>query len=322
MGSSMVEQHFDAIVALVAGGMSIPKALASNPAFPKQQTFKWFAYHKGFPERGRRVAEAQAEGKAVRDQTYRVQHYTEAQYERSLSILHGTPEVRIADLNFEGGPGYTGLWARAHDDQQFAARFDEARSTRRRGGRAKTYAETHYADALVIIRRDGLIAYRAARTAGMPCHATLWKNSRRDADFAQDYRSSHKAIWDARRLARRAKQHQEKIDRDRRRELRVGDIFRQALNANDLYHRVSQAVPRRMEDDIREDVISDMIEAVSSGEIEVWEIEDCVGEFVSEHNRRFSRLQYASLDAPIPGNAAGSLQDLLTTSEWSYEGAS
>src|ERR1700730_1488256 len=83
---SKVEQHFDAILALVANGVPIIRALKSDPRFPVKPTWITFVFHPDFPERRKRLEAAQLAGKESRSWTI----YTEAQFDRSLGMVEAS----------------------------------------------------------------------------------------------------------------------------------------------------------------------------------------------------------------------------------------
>ena len=318
---SKVAPHFVAILDLVAGGLAIEAALRSRAEFPIKATWKSYAYDNRFPDRRQRLETAQAEGKGK--QRYKFQRFSDKDYGRSLALIAANVGTPIADLDFDGMPGYTGLIARAKSDPAFATRFTVARAGRKHGGKAKVYNETHYAEALTIIKRDGLNAYKASR-AGLPSHSAIWKTSLRDANFAADYRAAGMVVSDRRRRQRRANADQYRIEMARVRRLgagakaRVGELFEQMLQANDLYARVSRCVTKNLDDADRRDVISDIIEAVLNHEIDESEIEEAAADFVADHRHEFSAAKHISISDTFDG---GSILDDMLTSDWSCEGA-
>lgn len=288
---SKVEPHFAAILALVATGMSIEAALRSRPEFPIKATWKSYVYDRRFPKRRMRVERAAASGKAIRKaRGFTLQHYTEEQYERSLQIISdnfGTPMIK---LSFAGGPGHTMLYMRSKRDAEFAERFKLAKTGRHRAFRERTYTDDDYDRAVVLIKQIGVTAYRDNGPEGLPHASVVWRRGLTDPAFARRYQAAT-AIS----------------------QLRVSEELRSSLLSNDLYAKVSRSVPNKLGPDARDDVISDIVEAVLSGEITEDEIAVECARFVTDHNRSFSRFKDVSLDAPLYDDSARNLLVGLTT---------
>jgi hypothetical protein len=84
-----------------------------------------------------------------------------------------------------------------------------------------------------------------------------------------------------------------------------------------LLDRINAAVPRHLPRDHRDDVIGEMALAVYEGRVEEAEIERRVREFVNAGYRRdHDKFGPLSLDAPIFGDSATTLGDMVTTGLW------
>jgi hypothetical protein len=288
--ASRVEPYFATILALVSGGMSINSALASQPDFPNKANWKYYAYDRRFPERRERAEAANRAGKAARAGrgfAAKLQRYSEEDYSRSLLIIASShAAVPMVDLTFDGVPGYTMLHRRSLTDPAFGKRFAAAKGGRKHGGRSAIYSEADLETAAAIIQSDGLDSYK--RTAGghLPCHSQLWKRAKRDPGFAAVYGLAVKGLRNRRQAER---------------------------SSDNLYARVNGAVPSRMDPEARDDVISDIVEAVLAGRLAEDQITARCAEFVAAHNRMFSRFNAVSLDAPIFDDRSHSMLDNLTT---------
>ena len=290
--TSKVEQHFAAILALVADGMSIKAALRSRPEFPMKATWKSYAYDNRFPERRERAEAANAAGKAARAaRGFTLQHYTNDQYERSLQIISdnfGTPMIK---LNLAGGPGHTMLYMRSKRDAAFAERFKIAKTGRHRAIRQCIYSDDDYDRAVLLIKQIGVTAYRNTEPEGLPHHSVVWRRGLNDPAFARRYQAATAVSQAPQR----------------------GEKSRSALLSNDLYAQVNRAVSKTLDPDAREDVISDIVEAVLAGRVSETEIAAKCTEFVTAHNRSFSKYRNRSIDAPIIDGRALNILDRLTT---------
>jgi hypothetical protein len=289
---SKVAPHFDAILALVAGGMPIVTALTSRPEFPQREQWKAYAYYKGAPERRARAEAAKAAGKAIRDaRGFTLQHYTEEQYERSLQIISDNFGTRMIKLKYAGGPGHTMLYMRSKRDAEFAERFKRAKTGRHRAVRERTYSDDDYDRAVALIKQIGVGAYRDREPEGLPHHSVVWRRSHTDAAFGRRYAAATAVSQIPQR----------------------GEKRRSALLSNDLYAQVNRAVSKTLDPDAREDVISDIVEAVLSGRVAEADIAAKCTEFVTAHNRLFSKYRNRSIDAPIIDGRALNILDRLTT---------
>jgi hypothetical protein len=303
MMASKVEQHFDAICELVASGVTIRDALASRPEFPAHPTFKCYAYHVDHPNRRKQLAAAQENAKLTRSKAYRPTRHTEAQYDRCLKIIsESDPSVPVRDLDYEDGPGYTGLFARGKLDPEFQKRFDAAKSASGRvwGGRQATYSDNDYDRAVALIKQIGLVRYNSLREeVGLPHHCMLHRRSHADHAYGRRYRSVTAIM------------HREA----------ASENHKSSLLADSLYGRVNKSVSRVIDPDARQDIVSDIVTAVLSGVITEEEIESRCVEYVASHNRRFNRFKCASMDAPIYDHSSFNLLDRLTTDpaeSWGY----
>ncbi|MGY4572595.1 hypothetical protein [Bradyrhizobium sp. USDA 3256] len=277
---SKVEQYFDEILALVEGGMTIKEVLQSRPEFPPKPTFKSYVY--GPPDRPAdrraRLEAAKATGKAARAGHYKVLHLTEQQYERSLEIVFASdPSISLQNLDYEGGPKYSALHNRALRDAQFAKRLTVAMKDRKWGGRECTYTDTQIDQAIGIIRAEGHARYREShKQRGLPHYGQILRRAVGDPILLRRYQNAVSAWVDT-----------------------SGELHRTSLLANDVYGTVEAAVSRHLDRTDRDDIISDLVEQVISGQIHLEQVASLATEFTRRHDRMFSRHRNRSLDEPV-----------------------
>jgi hypothetical protein len=312
-----IATHFDEILAMVAAGHPLERVLRSDPKFPSKPGFQCFLKHPKHPDRRQRLKAAQSQGK---EHPVPTTFYSEEHFDHSLNVIEGSDQkIRLRDLRIEGGPSYRTLCVRAEREPEFAARLKAAQGQRRRGGGHHKYFEENYNNAISLIKKTSLAFYkRVARDRGLPCTRTVWVNTTKNHEFRTRYGAAVEVAVSSElrrsrteRLARkqewRAKKHAQHP--------------KTALLSNDLYQRVNATIPKGLEPETREDVISDVILAVLSGEIGDHEIATRCAEFVKRHNRNFSPYETTSLDAPIfDGPKSSNMLDHLTTDPVAYWG--
>jgi hypothetical protein len=282
--TSKVEPHFDAIVALVADGVSVPKALKSRPEFPILATWKSYVYDARFPERRRRLEKAQSagslEGRSAR--------YAE-------EIISLVKEGRTIGAALAANPKFPHpskfrLYVIAHPEleqrleaakpnrSKMAPYFDEVRKRVDRG--------QSIVDALdALPNKPSKTCFR--QFAGKSLEREQWLiglkeiRSRRSSDF---------------RTA--------PLVRNDKREQQLSRV----LYSNDLYQRIAASVPKHIEASIRDDVITDVIVAVLSRKIG----EDEIGAKVKQCSARYfreDRFRHRSLYAETFDDGTTTLLD-------------
>jgi hypothetical protein len=310
-----IATHFDQILTIVAAGVPLERALRSDPKFPSKPGFQCFVNHQEHPDRRQRLKAAQSQGK---EHPVPTSLYAEERFDYSLKMIEGSDQkIRLRDLKIEGGPSYTTLRARAEREPEFAARLKAAQGQRRRGGGHHKYFEENYNNAISLIKKTSLAFYRrVARDRGLPCTRTVWVNTTTNHEFRTRYGAAVEVALSSEMRRRRM----ERLAR--KQELRAkkhAQHLKTALLSNELYQRVNASIPKGLEPETREYVISDVILAVLSGAIGEHEIATRCAEFVKRHNRNFSRYT-TSLDAPIFDGSKSNMLDHLTTDPVAYWG--
>lgn len=91
--------------------------------------------------------------------------------------------------------------------------------------------------------------------------------------------------------------------------------LKRSIRQNQFYAVALAAMPKGLDPDIKDDVISDLVLAMLEGDITIEEVAMQAKEFIAQHFRRFSSRQYASLDQPVFEDGAP-LIDTLTADKW------
>jgi hypothetical protein len=86
-------------------------------------------------------------------------------------------------------------------------------------------------------------------------------------------------------------------------------------NGEDAFEAVRRATSNLWEGE-RRDVMSLMFLAIAEGRLLSRDAERRMAEFIREHRRQFSKFGPVSLDAPIFGDSATTLVDMVTTGLW------
>lgn len=296
MPEPTVAKHADAVLAAIASGMSTNEACLSNPAFPKPNSFKRWSYSAAFPGRGERLRAAIAEGQAIRAGRYVPRDYTEAQFDQSLAIVRDGFPTPMHIMAFDGCPGVSQLHRRAIRDPDFAVRLADAKTGRMHGGRAATFNDADFDKALSLIKSASLAAYLEHCVGGvLPSPTTLQRRAQTNAAFGRQYAAAM-AVF----------------------QRPNGSELKSLLMSDDLYHAVNRRVPRDLDLNIREDVVSDLIEAVLAGDITLEELAEECADVVRDHRRQIYSRDLMPIDTIIRGV---SLSETLSCDEWSFEGA-
>ncbi|MBR0945961.1 hypothetical protein [Bradyrhizobium liaoningense] len=144
MRKSTSSVHFEAIVALVESGLSVPAACASNPAFPRAPTFITFCHRTA--ERRARLAAAVAVRESASTTAVRRRAISADDFEAALKAIAENPTVPVGRILVHPLPSQNSVQKRCGADPAFAARFAAVIAERR----AKTTKrrQTYQADLL------------------------------------------------------------------------------------------------------------------------------------------------------------------------------
>jgi hypothetical protein len=127
---STVRQHYDKILELVAGGMSIAAAVETNPDFPSRYQVRNYA--ESTPELLARFEEAKRLGAPK----FKSKAFTDEQYDRSLAIIMANPGVPTRKIDCGDGPNYRVVIWRTQRDPAFKEKYRSAIGERGRRLRA------------------------------------------------------------------------------------------------------------------------------------------------------------------------------------------
>ncbi|MEZ0061423.1 hypothetical protein ABIF26_006966 [Bradyrhizobium elkanii] len=273
---SKVELYFDEIIALVATGMSIPKILKANPHFPCVHTWKSYVYDDRFPERRKKLEEAQS---CTAHSARAARHFGDV-----LKLLQSgmtVGEALASDPKFPL-PARFREYLRANPPLR--RKFREARLHRR----SKLTPET-FAEMLGLIRR-GISMARAMRRISVPVTDICLRQ------YVKRRPSSLEQLRQALDIARHSRQQAQRLRRS-------GPVYaehqhRSSLLSCDLYRKVTDSIPSVGDPDIREDIISDMLVSLLSGQA----TEDRLRQQFYKSKRRYfegADLCRASLDKKV-----------------------
>jgi hypothetical protein len=184
-GSSAL--HFDAIVALVESGMSIRAVCASNPEFPKLDTFEKFVSRH--PERQARLRAAIAKRESGDQATgYTGRQFTDADYDSALAAIAAGRQRNSADSLTAEHPGQRMILDRAAQDPAFGSQYRAALAARHDPDR---YDEAAYGLALKHLSRIDASIQVLARGLGndLPSIEMIYRRCNDDSEFASRFDS-------------------------------------------------------------------------------------------------------------------------------------
>jgi hypothetical protein len=95
-------------------------------------------------------------------------------------------------------------------------------------------------------------------------------------------------------------------------------VLRGRLLQDELYRTADLAVSRGLQDHIRDDVKSDIVEAVLDGSLRLEDISREVGKYIAAHFAKFSSYKFRSLDQTLFDDDDIAFIDRLTTDDFSY----
>jgi hypothetical protein len=155
------------------------------------------------------------------------------------------------------------------------------------------------------------------RIPGLPRYGAMLRKSYRDPIFAAQFAEA--------RLAKITKQCEAGISprgsvgrKKGSRRVYQTAVLRGRLLQDELYRTADLAVPRGLQDHIRDDVKSDIVEAVLDGSLRLEDISREVGKYIAAHFARFSSYKFRSLDQTLFDDDDMTFIDRLTTDDFSY----
>lgn len=203
------------------------------------------------------------------------------------------------------------LKAKGWDKSFYATAEGRAELASRSGLRSSTplYSEEQR-NAILSVIASGVSITDALKVEGTPAYNTLVKWRKADPEFRQRLAAAKAA----------GRKVREPAARTQRRVYEQGQLTGQLLQ-NELWAAAAEAIKRfRITDEnMRFGVISDMIEAALSGELEIDDMEDEASFFIAEHKRQM-RASYFSLDKEIGNEGEGGMTylDRLTSDHHDY----
>ncbi|QOZ17437.1 hypothetical protein XI02_22285 [Bradyrhizobium sp. CCBAU 21365] len=271
---SKVAQYFDEIIALVGSGMSIPRILKANPHFPCVHTWKCYVYDSRFPERRKRLEEAQDSG----SQLGRCARYAD----EIIALVAGGKTIGQALASNPKFPCRSKfrIYMLAHPDLE--QRLEEAKPNR---SRIRPYFDE-------VKRRIDRGETIGSAVAALPVDMTpivLSAWVKKDPERLRWYESLRACRADRASAVKIAP-----LVRNDRREHQ----FKRTLFSNDLYRKVAAAVPNRL-DTFREDVITDVIVAILSGKLDKDDITAKALNKIAKPYFDKARFEGRSLTAPV-----------------------
>lgn len=179
------EVHFEAIAALIRGGMTTEEACAARPEYPKADTFLHWLHRRPDLLAGIKPAiDASQRAKAKRTKTrLGDRKYDPEVLERALAAIRASDASDLRTVLVRPLPGYSVLQKYAERDPEFAQRFREAIDARPNPNRVRP---GDFERALDAIRDnpDKPIAAVLGPANDLPSYPTLQKLASEDPAFA------------------------------------------------------------------------------------------------------------------------------------------
>lgn len=244
---------------------------------------------------------------------------SEEAYNRAIaliSIMSRTEYAKHRSSNpAEGLPSATAVLIRAQRDPAFARRLYDVRPKVEMV--FYRYDEAAYDAALNKIGQAGWVAYMAERQVGVwPNVSSLYRRAYSDLDFKARFRAKVLEWFGIRRKLRAAERKKTKLPD------RPAGQLRGSLLQHEAYRIADKFIPRYYEQADRDDIKSDIVEAVLAGEFSSEEIGENARWFIREHFRHgvFSSGKFGSLDEPFFEDSDVALIDLLTADDHHHIG--
>lgn len=293
---SKVASYFDEIIALVDSGMSIPKILKANPHFPCVHTWKSYAYDERFPERRKALEAAQARGSSFG----RSARYAD----EIVRLVEGGMTIGAALASNPKFPTRSKfrLYTLAHPDLE--RRLEEAKPNRSK-------IAPHFEEVRRRVDRGETIT---SALAALPIDVTLCPLVRwvsKDAERREWYQGL--------KVARTRRVSNCKTPALLRKDKREHQFVR-SLYSNELYRKVAAAIPKKFDQTIREDVITDVIVAILSGKMNESDITTKGLNKISRPYFDKQRFEGRSINAPVFRGGEDTILDLAGDDicNWDY----
>lgn len=259
----------------------------------------------------------------------RARRFSEAEYDLSLEAYGQYLGVAERFEAPAGCPRYNSMVARGIRDHGFAARFRAARLRRLRSlcengvpGRQNGYLPGQYDAYLEAIRASNCRTkseFKHQARVDIPTWWTAQNEAGRNPEYAERLQSALVAKgWEKGKRSAPTQARARRTIKPAKPLLPAGQL-RGQLFFDELYSASYAAVSKRglFEND-RDDVISDMIEAVLRGSMHEDEIGGRAKEFVTAHNRRSETYKFRSLDQTVSEDSDTAFIDLVTADASGY----
>jgi hypothetical protein len=237
--------------------------------------------------------------------------YTDEQYRQACDAFSLATKIRARDFKAEGLPNYQRMLIRSYRDPAVAELLRAARRTRIsgmfKGGVALQRASFVFTEELrervLTLLASGFKLPEILKWKGMPGLGTVKRYRNLIPEYDRRFREARKVgrpkvLTAAPQVANKATTLKERLLQDQ------------------LYSAANNAVPQWLDD--RDDIITDIVEAVIFGDLGFDEIEDRADEYESAHLARFSSRKFESLDERLFEDGEMTRGDRLTTDDYSF----
>jgi hypothetical protein len=307
-------KYFDAIVALVAGGMQIKAACNSRPEFPNWIALKKFLQnHPNYRTRLDAVR-PQLVGEALaRDR-----------FEAILALIESGKGINAACAAAHAKLDSASLYRYLDIDPNAQQRFNDAIESRESGDKAlgvglrdkpyRRWTEKDFEEAVAALRDTKETSVEAVLSPPLMPKQIVYRWAKGNQRRTEMLRTA----LDARPIAA----HRRAVAKGPKPVYQTA-VLRSGLLLNELYREASDVVSkaRAFDSDMREDMISEVILAVTDGTIERENIKTD-GLAIALAYKRRNGSDYNSIDRALWNeDGDGTFLDTLSTSEWSFEGA-
>ncbi|WP_157158125.1 hypothetical protein [Bradyrhizobium genomosp. III] len=236
--------------------------------------------------------------------------YTDETYARAVDLISKMSFAQYAKVReCEDLPSQQAIHKRAERDAAFATKLYASRPKVERP--TYRYSEEAYEAAIAKIGESGWDAYVEQCEPGKsPSLNAIYKRARKQPEFKARLRGKTRDRFRLKRELRALTRARGKADPVERPDGQLGFLLLQ----HDAYRVADGFVPRHFDRADRDDIKSDIVAAVLSGEFSVDEIGENAGWFISEHSRNgiFTSGKIGSLDEPFFEDGSGALIDRLS----------
>jgi hypothetical protein len=296
-------KYFEQIIALIGSGMSVATACAQDPAFPHPDTFYNLCIRS--PAKNERLRCALALRESLVRQ--RLGKFCESDFDAALQAIRTCTGASVAEVLKWPLPQQHTLLKRCARDPAFAERYRSAIAAREDPRLHRTEA---YNRALDLIEANPLAAIKPllkGSESRLPSLAALNWRIRRDPEL-----SARAGVMRLQRRHSRQKLRAKPVFQT--------DLLASALATDRFYAAARFAAPKYLDPADRDDVISEMVLAMISGDLSIDEARRSGKEFARRFLRPQNRPKYSSLDEPVFADEGRSIAfvDTFTSDHWNF----